>query len=280
MIDRSQMDSDPNRNTVAGSRRIWPIIRAIWITVGLGATAVFVVWSLIAYRASSEAVAAFASDSLVTVRDTEGQVAFVPRTQRPGAATLLFFPGALVDPRAYAPLARSIARSGFPVVLVRLPRRGAFGGADSPELGSRMSSVLAGERQGPLVVAGHSRGAVVASRLAANRSGEFAGLVIIGSSHPRDHDLSSLPIAVTKIVGTRDGLASPEEVRQNARLLPPHTRWIWIDGGNHSQFGWYGFQPMDRRARVDALTQRRIMTEGVLDALEEVTRVRPEGVAP
>ena len=80
-------------------------------------------------------------------------------------------------------------------------------------------------------------------------------------------DLSSLTIPVTKIVGTRDGLATPDEVQQNAPLLPRHTRWVWIEGGNHSQFGWYGFQPLDRRPRVAASTQRSVMIQAVLDVL-------------
>ena len=262
-------------DTLTRARRAWKIIRTVWITVGLGATVVFVAWSLIAYRATSSAVAAMHSDSLVSVHDADGQFTFTPRAVRPGSATLLFFPGALVDPRAYAPLARAVAQEGYHVVVVALPRRGAFGGADSPELGTRISSVLA-ERShaGPIVAAGHSRGAVVASRLAANRGTELAGMVIIGSSHPRDYDLSSLTMPVTKIVGTRDGLASPAEVRENARLLPAHTNWVWIEGGNHSQFGWYGFQPLDRRPRLDAATQRRIMTDGVLDVLAKASSVR------
>ena len=249
-------------------RRAWRIIRTIWITAGLGATVIFVGWSIVAYRANSSAVAAMRSDSLVTVHAADGRFTFTPRTVPSENATLLFLPGALVDPRAYAPLARVVAQAGYRAVIVTLPRRGAFGGADSPELRARISAVLS-ERRGnaPIVAAGHSRGAVVASQLAANRGAELAGLVIIGSSHPRDFDLSALSIPVAKIVGTRDGLASPEEVRGNARLLPAHTVWTWIEGGNHSQFGWYGFQPLDRRARVDAATQRRIMTERVLDVL-------------
>jgi pimeloyl-ACP methyl ester carboxylesterase len=91
--------------------------------------------------------------------------------------------------------------------------------------------------------------------------------VLIGTSHPRDVDLSALTIPVTKIAGTRDGLATRAAVEGNRRLLPASTRWIWIEGGNHSQFGWYGFQPLDRRATIDAAAQRAIMTRAVLDAL-------------
>ena len=152
-------------------------------------------------------------------------------------------------------------------------RRGAFGGADDPAVLERALTLL---RQGNgsvrWVVAGHSRGAVVATNFAAASPAGLAGLVIIGSSHPRDVSLSGLTIPVTKIVGTRDGLASPDEVRENQHLLPASTHWVWIEGGNHSQFGWYGFQPGDRFARITRGQQHTAMIDAVLAALRQVKR--------
>lgn len=227
----------------------------------------FVTWSLIAYRASSTARQATHTDSSVDVKHADGIWRFEPRGDV-SERTLVFFPGALVDPRAYAPLAHAVAKEGFRVILIDLPRRGAFGGADSPELRMRVDRALASVAgSGSVVLGGHSRGAVVASSTAARGLPNLGGVVLIGTSHPRDVDLSGLSVPVTKIVGTRDGLASPGEVRQNESLLPEHTRWIWVEGGNHSQFGWYGFQPMDRRATVPAAEQRDIMIRGVLDLL-------------
>jgi pimeloyl-ACP methyl ester carboxylesterase len=249
-------------------RKAWPVVRRVWITAGLSATVVFVTWSLIAYRANDEARQAARSDGVVRVVRTDGVWRFEPTGAVAPGPTLVFFPGGLVDPRAYAPLARAVARAGHRVVLVELPRRGAFGGADSPKLTARIRSSLA-LVGGAFVLGGHSRGAVVASRVAAGGAPRLAGLVLIGTSHPRDYDLSSLGVPVTKIVGTRDGLATPAKVRQNAALLPPQTRWVWVEGGNHSQFGWYGFQPLDRWARVDARTQRQIMIDAVLDLLHD-----------
>jgi pimeloyl-ACP methyl ester carboxylesterase len=251
---------------------MWRVIRRIWITLGLGATAVFIAWSVIAYRANAEARAATRPNSHVSVDHGDGLWRFTPISARATSPALVFFPGALVDPRAYAPLAQAVASAGYPVILVELPRRGAFGGADAPELASRIRSVIPAGGPRPIVAGGHSRGAVVATRIAAENPARLAGLLIVGSSHPRDHDLSSLEIPVTKIVGTRDGLASPAEVRGNAALLPPHTRWLWIEGGNHSQFGWYGFQPMDRWPGIDASVQRAALIGGVLDLLAGVER--------
>jgi pimeloyl-ACP methyl ester carboxylesterase len=247
----------------------WRRIRQVWVALGLSVTVVFVGWSLIAYRASAAAKLAIQSDAAVTVEHRDGVWFFIPKASpAPDRAALIFFPGALVDPIAYAPLLRAAAAAGFPAYLIELPRRGAFGGANGPELERRFDRLLAAQGAPRMwVIAGHSRGAVVASALASKQRTGFAGLVVIGSSHPRDVNLSLLRIAVTKVVGTRDGLASPEEVEANRDKLPAHTRWVWIQGGNHSQFGWYGFQPGDRRATIGASVQRALMTDAVLDAL-------------
>ena len=80
-------------------------------------------------------------------------------------------------------------------------------------------------------------------------------------------DLSTLTVPVTKIAGTHDGIASREKVEANRANLPSATRWVWIEGGNHSQFGWYGFQPGDYRATIAPEAQRAAMVRAVLDAL-------------
>jgi len=249
-------------------RRLWPIIQRIWITLGISFTVIFVGWSLIAYRASPAAHAALVGDSEVAVTRREGEWWFEPRGGASPEVGLIFFPGALVSPVSYAPLASEVAKAGYRTVILELPRRGAFGGADDPELYERARelgrSTEAPERW---VLGGHSGGGVVTSTLASEGFSGLGGMVLIGTSHPRDVDLSKLQVPVVKIVGTRDGLASIEEVEANRRLLPPATTWVRIDGGNHSQFGWYGFQPGDRRATVSAEAQRAEMIRGVLETM-------------
>lgn len=247
-------------------------MRRLWISVGLLGTLVFVAWSVVASRPTAEAVAATASDADVSVEHRDGVWLFASVTaQARPTSTLLFFPGAGVDPRAYAPLLRAVARAGFPAFLIELPRRGMLGGADDAQVDARVASVLARSPEPVQVaLAGHSLGVVVASRFASRAFSQLGALILIGSSHPRDVDLSGLTMPVTKIVGTRDGIATREQVEANAAKLPPSTRWVWIEGGNHSQFGWYGFQPRDWPATIDAATQRRLMINEVLSALREM----------
>lgn len=258
-------------------RQLWRRIRRVWVTLGLGVTVIFVGWSLIAYRASGAARIAIEPDTTVGVEHDDGIWSFVSRLPpSAGMPALIFFPGALVDPVAYAPLVRAAATAGFPAYIVELPRRGAFGGAEDPALERRLNRLLAASNTPRhWVIAGHSRGAVVASQIAAERRTGFMGLVLIGSSHPRDVDLSALRVSVTKVVGTRDGLASRADVEANRAKLPAETRWVWIEGGNHSQFGWYGFQPGDRRATIEAAIQRATMIQAVIDALRHAVVAAP-----
>ncbi len=251
-------------------RRIWPIVRRIWATLGIAATVIFAVWSILAYRATDEAHAALRGDAVVIVAEEDRFWRFDPAGTRADVG-LIFVPGALVDPVAYAPLVRAVAMAGHPAVLLQIPRRGAFGGADDPTIPARIRAIME-RREGPRrwVVAGHSRGGVITTNVVATAPPPaLAGIILIGTSHPRDVSLAALSLPVTKIVGTRDGLASLAEVEGNAHLLPPGTRWVRIEGGNHSQFGWYGFQPGDSRATIPASEQRARMIDAVLTALRE-----------
>ena len=235
-------------------------LHAIWWRCGLLAFVVFTAWCLIAYRASADGRAAAVGDASVHVERTATGWNFIPRAQAPQPVGLLFFSGALVDPRAYAPLARHLAQTGTPVAVIALPRRGAFGGAEGGEVLARADQAMrgfAGVRC--WVVGGHSRGGEVASRMAARGLPPVAGLFLAGTSHPRDIDLSGLHLPVTKLVASNDGLASPERNARNRRRLPASTHWVMLEGGNHSQFGAYGFQPGDRFATLPRQQQAALI---------------------
>jgi pimeloyl-ACP methyl ester carboxylesterase len=156
-------------------------------------------------------------------------------------------------------------------VLVQVPRRGAFGGADDPRVFERgLAAIrrLTGVRR--WVLGGHSRGAVIASQLFRARPNRLSGLLLIASSHPRDFSLADTTLPVMKIYGTRDTIADVEKLEATRQNLPPQTRWVRIDGGNHSQFAWYGFQPGDWTAAVSRGEQQAAMIDAVLDLLRKV----------
>jgi pimeloyl-ACP methyl ester carboxylesterase len=158
-------------------------------------------------------------------------------------------------------------------LLIRVPRRGIFGGAEGAEPLNRAVNAM---RRLPQVrrwiVAGHSRGGEIASRLAQTQAPSLAGLVLIGTSHPRDISLAHLRMPVMRIYGTRDTVADVEKLERTKPNLPPHTQHVRIDGGNHSQFGSYGFQPGDWPATISREEQHAQTLAAVLSMLP---RIRP-----
>ncbi|MCC6241222.1 MAG: hypothetical protein IT353_00180 [Gemmatimonadaceae bacterium] len=265
-------------------RTLWARVQRVWITTGLLATVGFFAWSYLAYRATPEARAALRTDSRVKVDVVNGIRMFTPAAQSAAVPVgLMFFAGSMVEPEAYAPLAQAVALAGYPVILVPLPKRGMFGGADDPNLvHNAVNAMHEDMRATRWVLGGHSRGAVVATKIVAQLTamggGAVAGLVLVGTTHPRDVDLSALKVPVTKIVGTKDGVAPLAKSEANRALLPPTTTWVRIEGGNHSQFGWYGFQPFDHFASISRAEQQRQMITGIVNALREAGEKKTPGV--
>ncbi len=211
-----------------------------------------------------------ASSADVTVSVSNDQITFTPVADTMGAS-LLFYPGALVDPVAYAPMARAVAEAGYPVVIVETPYRSAPLDRHRAELFKRTQALIAADTSGRAwIIGGHSKGGKLAALFARDHAPLIDGLLLVGTSHPREDDLSSLRLDVTKVFGSNDGLASEAEVRQFASNLPPSTHWERIEGGNHRQFGYYGWQLGDGTALISRDEQQAHLLAAVLRQLERV----------
>jgi len=248
-------------------RRILGIVHRVWVIAGASSLVVFVTWALLAYRPSGEARRAMESDARVVVVEADAYWTFTPTGARNHRTALLFFPGALVDPVAYAPLLRRVAERGYPALLVRVPRRAAFGGAEGLPPIERAREGMRAVETLQWVVAGHSRGAEIAARMLLESPERLSALVLIGSSHPRDISLAHLTVPIARVYGTRDTIADVTKVEATRHNLPAGARQIRIGGGNHSQFGYYGFQPGDWPATISREAQQAITLEVLLDAL-------------
>jgi pimeloyl-ACP methyl ester carboxylesterase len=116
-------------------------------------------------------------------------------------------------------------------------------------------------------VGGHSLGGAMAARFAYQNPDTVQGLVLWAAYPASTDDLSGLPVAVTSIYGTRDGLTTGAKITASRALLPGDTRWVVIEGGNHAQFGWYGPQPGDGTATVSREEQQRQIVAATLELL-------------
>lgn len=241
-----------------------------WIRYG------FLVWACVSLswladsvRTRGVAEELLASDGEVAVVDTPTALELHPREARSGSA-LLFFCGSGIHPHAYAPLLRPIAEAGYPVFVIELPYRFAPLPSHKEEAVGRARRLTEAHPEiVRWVIAGHSLGGALAARLARTASGLDAAFVLIGTTHPKEADLSGLDAPFIKVYATNDGIAPVDRVLASARRLPGATRWVAIEGGNHSQFGHYGHQLFDGEATISREAQQALTREVLLDALAE-----------
>ena len=185
------------------------------------------------------------SDSLVDVENTSEFIRFFPKASKAfdSSTIVVFYPGALVQAEAYTPFARKLAENGYPVIIQKIPFRLAFTkGMEKSVFDETLTLINSYPDTLNWVLAGHSKGGAMASEFAGIYPKKLSGLLLIGTSHPRRVDLSNLKIPVTKVHASEDGLASMEEVKEFSVNLPNQTNFVLVNGGNHSQFGYYGFQ--------------------------------------
>jgi pimeloyl-ACP methyl ester carboxylesterase len=194
---------------------------------------------------------------------------FLPTS--PGSTkALVFICGGGVSAHAYAPLLRPLADAGYSVFVVKLPCRFAPLESHKQAAIDRVRSTMAANQQvSHWVIAGHSLGGYLACRAALSDPKAFSAMVLIGTTHPKQDDLSSLPTRVTKVYASNDGVAPPNRTLANKGLLPATTKWVEIKGGNHSQFGHYGHQLFDGKAIISREAQQAATRSALLEALSE-----------
>jgi alpha-beta hydrolase superfamily lysophospholipase len=211
----------------------------------------------------------------VSVVDGSTELEFEP-TKSHGKAALIFICGSGIHPHAYAPLLRPIAEMGYSVFIVKLPFRFAPLTSHKSEVVDRTRQLMATHPEvSQWVVAGHSLGGALAARVARLALGPNVAFVLIGTTHPKDDDLSKLDAPFTKVYATNDRIAPVDRVMATKTLLPARTTWIEIEGGNHSQFGHYGHQLFDGTATIARDAQQAIARAAILDALSRSGTERP-----
>jgi hypothetical protein len=205
--------------------------------------------------------------------------AFTPRQIEPRAGILLF-PGGLVDFRAYARIARQLARDGLVVVVQNVP----FGLA----LFDRDRALVHGGAIRHLFphvkhwsVAGHSLGGVAAATYALLQPKDVDGLILWGSTPSPTHSLKKMDLPVMSLCGSEDGLVSPTQIENTRHLLPDQAKVIVVEGANHTQFGdyWDGvndfyLQDGDRPAALSRHRQREQIVSHTVGFLSEQGHIR------
>jgi dienelactone hydrolase len=225
----------------------------------------FVIWAETPLGPMPEALSALQSDEAVQVA-TSPWLVFEPAGSEP-AVGIILYPGGRVDPRSYAPEAHALAAEGYLAVIAPMPFNLAV---FAPDRAVEVMAAFPSVRH--WAVGGHSLGGAMAARFAYRHPEAVEGLVLWAAYPASTDDLSTRNLQVVSIFGTQDGLATGDKIDASRPLLPPTTRWVSLEGGNHAGFGWYGPQPGDGTAAISRQDQQSQAVAATIELLQSLAR--------
>ena len=192
-------------------------------------------------------------------------------------AALVFIPGGLVDPHAYVPLMQRVAaEAGVTVFILKVEANLAI-----LSLGQAGKLRKREAAYATWYVGGHSLGGVAAQAAVSRDPGAFAGVVFLGVYPAEGYSLAGWGGPVLSLYAENDLLSTVVEVEGKVGFLPPAyplpditaldtlavrpplTFYHLIEGGNHGQFGSYGFQEGDGVATISREAQHARVSEAI-----------------
>jgi len=198
------------------------------------------------------------------VRVTNDKIIEFEPLHAPVQAGVVFYQGGRCDPRAYAPVLKPLARAGYHVFVPQMALRLAVTGMQ------RAGGIVAAHPGiSRWVIGGHSMGGAMAAAFVYKNPGVFDGLFFLASYASAMHAMPDSTLPMTMIYGTLDDVTRKSEFEASSERLPPHTRFVPIEGGDHYQFG--SFHDAVRTATISREEQQRQTVKSLLTFLDEVT---------
>ena len=238
------------------------VIIAIAIIVVVALVCAGAWWVNDYYHADDAALAIVAdengdADGVTVQRLSDKAIAFVPEHPECG---FIFYPGAKVQPEAYAPLMQQCAERGILCVLVKPLFNLSI-------LDANLADGI--EAQFPAVddwmIGGHSLGGAIASDYAARHEGDFTAIVFL-AAYPTA-DLAAFDGQVLSMAGSNDGVLNWNRYDAATNLLPADAKSQTIEGGNHAYFGNYGEQAGDGTATITRAEQQAQAVDAIAELM-------------
>lgn len=209
------------------------------------------------YTAQDLAKSYMFSDENVTVLDDNG-INFIPSA--PNGIGVILYQGAKVETSAYSVEGRTLAENGYTVFIPKMPFNMAFFGINKAD------KII---KENPEILnwymAGHSLGGSMAAKYTYKNQKSIDGLLLL-ASYSVD-DLSGYSGRVISIVGTKDMGIDSSKLDETSKNLPYDYELFLIEGGNHAQFGDYGFQKGDFVADILPEEQLKLIIDKMLEFL-------------
>ncbi|WP_232510156.1 alpha/beta fold hydrolase [Paenibacillus crassostreae] len=235
--------------------RWWKLLILVVVFIGIG-MGVY----LKPYAPDATALEAMKSSNGVTVIEQRQWIQFDPNNTV--GPSVIFYPGGLVEPESYAPMAKELAIQGHRTYIVKMPLNLAVIGGD------RADAILTAEPNETFVIGGHSLGGVMASRFAASHPDRIAGVFFLAAYPDSKGSLQEKDVPVLSLIGSDDGLVEEDTYETAKQYLPLNTEYYVIEDGNHAQFGSYGPQKGDNPAKITYEEQLQTMIERLTEWMD------------
>lgn len=214
----------------------WLVIAGVSVVGAVVAAVVgYALWLSFPQRAEESNLQKARGIEGVALRESARAVVLMPDSPKAG---LLVYPGARVEPAAYAFKMSGIAQKGMAVVIAKPLFNFALLDITNPD---EYKKEAAGVND--WYVAGHSLGGVKACAVAGAEPQKYRGLVLFGAYC--SSSIKDIRLKVLSIGGGNDGLTTGEDIETHASLLPSNTIFKMVEGMNHAGFGDYGLQDGD-----------------------------------
>lgn len=175
-------------------------------------------------------------------------------------SAIIFYPGAKVEYTSYLPLFINLASQGVDCYLVEMPFNLAFLGRNSAD------AIIENSSYNHYFMAGHSLGGAMAGGYVNGTDNNITGLIYLSGHMPNE-----LHVPVLSIRGSNDGIINLTGYMEAKSMVKANFTEVVIDGGNHAQFGYYGFQSGDGNATISAESQQNQTADAILKFIDYYT---------
>jgi len=160
---------------------------------------------------------------------------------------IIFYPGGKVENKAYAPLLYNLAKNGIDCFLIDMPFKLAIFNVNAAD------SIVDNYTYKNWYMMGHSLGGVAVS-MYTEKSKDIKGIIML-AAYPNNKIKDD--IRLLSIYGSQDGVLNLKKYNDSKNNWNKESYEIIIEGGNHSNFGYYGFQKGDKEPKVTREEQQK-----------------------
>lgn len=227
-------------------------LKKVLIRTGVGifvalflAVVAFYIYTLDFYKADEMA------RNISITKTYENYFVFSPDAENDLNTGFIMYPGGKVESLAYAPLMKKLSDSGVTAVLVEMPfNLAVFDTAAADGIRAELKDI------DNWFIGGHSLGGAMASSYLDRTDYEYMGLILLGA-----YPLGEVRLPMLALVGSEDGIINQDRLQD---LKNPTI----IQGGNHGNFGNYGFQKGDGKGSLTRTLQQNITVEEILKFIQ------------